>query len=237
MSEIAFGAGPTAIGWIDVVAVGWFAVLALAYQIATNRAHLYNRSISGAVQRHRVAWMLAMAERDNRSGDAILHGTLSQGNAFFASTCAIAIGGLAAIVGSSDKTDAFLDRLPFVARSSPLLWELKVVLLMGIFVFAFFKFAWAFRLTHYTAILIGAMPNPGAADAAAMARHAETTARISGFAAEHSNNGLRAFYYAAAVLAWFFHPLLFMAATTWVAIILVRRDFFSRSRSVMEQGL
>jgi uncharacterized membrane protein len=29
------------------------------------------------------------------------------------------------------------------------------VLLMSIFVYTFFKFAWAFRLTHYTAILIG----------------------------------------------------------------------------------
>ena len=41
-----------------------------------------------------------------------------------------------------------------------MLWEVKVLLLIGIFVFAFFKFAWAFRLTHYTAILIGAAPQP-----------------------------------------------------------------------------
>jgi uncharacterized membrane protein len=30
-------------------------------------------------------------------------------------------------------------------------------------------------------------------------------------------------------LARFFHPLLFMLATTWVIMILARRDFFSRS--------
>ena len=30
-------------------------------------------------------------------------------------------------------------------------------------------------------------------------------------------------------IAWFFHPLLFMLATTWVILILARRDFFSRS--------
>jgi uncharacterized membrane protein len=30
-------------------------------------------------------------------------------------------------------------------------------------------------------------------------------------------------------MAWFFHPLLFMLATTWVILILARRDFFSRS--------
>ena len=32
-----------------------------------------------------------------------------------------------------------------------------------------------------------------------------------------------------AVLAWFFHPAAFILATLWVLIILVRRDYFSRS--------
>jgi uncharacterized membrane protein len=40
--------------------------------------------------------MLNMARRDNRMLDAILLGGPGQGNAFFASTSAIAVGGLAA---------------------------------------------------------------------------------------------------------------------------------------------
>ena len=59
--------------------------------------------------------------------------------------------------------------------------------------------------------------------------HAERTARLIGLAGEHSNSGIRSFYHAIAALAWFFHPLLFMLATTWVVLILARRDFFSRS--------
>ena len=51
-----------------------------------------------------------------------------------------------------------------------------------------------------------------------------------GYAAEHANSGLRAFYYAIAGMAWFFHPVAFMLATSWILAILIRRDYFSRSR-------
>jgi len=37
--------------------------------------------------------------------------------------------------------------------------------------------------------------------------------------------------------AWFFHPLLFMLATSWVILILARWDFFSRSlRPIVDGG-
>lgn len=219
--------------WLDIAAFGWFLIVMIGYQRVTQFPALYARSITGATQRHRVAWMKAMLARDNRSSDAILLGTLSQGNAFFASTCAIAIGGLAAIVGSGEKADAFLQRLPYAATASPLLWEIKVVLLISVFVYAFFKFAWAFRLTHYTAIMIGAIPQPSGELDPVMDRQALSAAHISGLAAEHSNGGLRAFYHAAAVLTWFFNPVLFMLATTWVGLILLRRDFFSRSKRIL----
>ena len=227
------GAGLGQIDGIDIAAFVWFIAAMVGYQLMGHVPALYDRSLTGATQQHRVRWMRAMLTRDNRSSDAILLGTLSQGNAFFASTCAIAIGGLAAIVGSGEKADAFLQRLPFVAKASPLLWELKVLLLIGVFVYAFFKFAWAFRLTHYTAIVIGAIPQPGDAEPAVMELHALSAAKISGLAAEHANGGLRAFYYAAAVMTWFFNPVVFIAATTWVAIILMRRDFFSRSKRIL----
>ena len=223
-------AGIAGIDVLDWAALGWFALCAAGYHLLAKHPALFERSIAGAVQRQRLAWMRGMSARVQRAEDAILHSTLSSGNAFFASTTAIAIGGLVSIAGSGERADAVLSRMPYVAHSSPLLWELKVLLLIGIFVFAFFKFAWAFRLTHYTSIMIGAMPNPGTADAATVERQAAATAEISGLAAEHSNSGLRSFYYAAAAMAWFFGPLAFAAATSWVAIILARRDFFSRSQ-------
>ena len=218
---------------LDLIAAIWFAALLGGYRLLTGRPALERRSIVGAVQAHRVAWMCNMAGRDNRVLDAILLGGLGHGNAFFASTSAIVIGGLIALVGSGDKAQAFLEQLPYVAKASPVLFEIKILLLIGIFIYAFFKFAWAFRLSHYTGIMIGSTPLLKPDNEAVCRQHAECTARLIGIAAEHTNSGIRSFYHAIAALGWFFHPLVFMAATAWVLLILLRRDFFSRSNQVL----
>jgi uncharacterized membrane protein len=217
----------------DALAAAWFVGAIGLYRAVAEWGPLEARSIVHAVQSQRVAWLKNMARRDNRVLDAIVLQSLGQGNAFFASTSAIAIGGLTAIMGSGEKAQVFIEKLPYAAKASPQLWELKVILLMAIFIYAFFKFAWAFRLSHYTAIMIGATPIMTADSEGACDTHAERSARLIGFAAEHANSGLRSFYYAIAAMAWFYHPIAFVAATTWVLAILVRRDFFSRSLGVL----
>lgn len=214
---------------LDVAAAAWFVVSVALFDLLVRRAAHGTGTISGTIQSHRVQWMRNMADRDNRLMDTAILQSLSQGNAFFASTSAIAIGGTAALLGSGDIAHALLERIPMVARSTGALFELKLLFLASIFVYAFFKFAWAFRLSHYTGIMIGAMPIAGPSNADECDRHALRTAALIGVAAEHANSGLRAYYYAIAALAWFVHPLAFAAATTWVLAILVRREFYSRS--------
>jgi uncharacterized membrane protein len=216
----------------DLAALVWFCTLVCAYWLVTGYEPFANRTIVAAVQRQREEWMRNMARRDNRIVDAQLLGSLSQGNAFFASTSAIAVGGLAAMMGSAEKIQVMLERLPFVASPAVLL-EIKLLLLITIFIFAFFKFAWAFRLSHYAAIMIGSTPILGEGSPDECERHALSTARLIGIAAEHTNAGLRSFYYSIAAMAWFFHPLAFTVVATWVLLILVRRDFFSRSRRLL----
>ena len=213
----------------DLAALAFFLLAMLGYRFVCGFKAIEDRSLVGAVQRQRVSWMLVMAGRENRVLDAIVLQSLGQGNAFFASTTAIAIGGLTALMGSGEKAQAIVEKIPYVARSSAVLWEIKLLLIMAIFIFAFFKFAWAFRLSHYASIMIGATPVLTDANAENCSMHAVRTARLVGIAAEHANGGLRAFYYAIAALGWFFHPLLFAVGTAWILIILIRRDFFSRS--------
>ena len=218
---------------LDLVAVVWFIVAFGGYQIAAKWPILERRSIAGAVQSHRVAWMRNMARRENRMSDSVLMQQLGQGNAFFTSTAAIAIGGLATLLGSGDKVQSVLERLPLVTKSDPAMFDLKLLLLIAIFVYGFFKFAWAFRLTHYTGIMIGATPPASENNLPDCERHALAVASLVGIAADHANQGLRSFYYAFAAMSWIFHPALFICSTTWVLLILIRRDFFSRSRRVL----
>lgn len=218
---------------IDAVAFAWFALLVGGYWLLAERGRFRAQSIVGAVQIMRVQWMQTMVYRENRLMDAFLMNTLGQGNAFFASTSAIAIGGLATILPSGDRARAALEGLPMVSDTSPFMWDVKVLFLIAIFVFAFFKFAWAYRLSHYTAILIGATPLETATNQAEREHHGRQIAELIGIAADHANAGLRSYYYAMAAFTWFLHPILFMLATAWVVAILLRRDFYSHSRRVI----
>lgn len=215
---------------LDIVAVLWFFTLVVVYEIISRRNRNSAKSIAGAVQEHRRMWMLRMSERENRIMDSQLLGWLVNANAFFASTSAIAVGGLAALIGYGEMARPVFEDLPYAAPHVDGLWEFKVLFLVAIMIIAFFKFAWAFRLSHYTVIMVGATPDAKTPDADARKKHAAQTADVLGLLGEHANQGLRAFYYTIAGLTWFFHPLAFMVAIAWVLMILLRRDYYSKSR-------
>lgn len=224
---------PDTIPLFDLVAFAWFVAVIAAYEIASTRPRFYRKSIAAYVQNHRRDWMIEMSNRDNRIVDGQLLGWLVNANAFFASTTVIVIGGLAALLSYGEKAREIVEALPYAARSTAMLWEVKVIFLMMVMIYAFFKFAWAFRLSHYTVMMMGATPAHDSPDAEGRLRHAYRTAELLGLVGSHSNLGLRSFYYTIAGLMWFFHPIAFMIATSWVVIILVRRDFFSHSRAIL----
>jgi uncharacterized membrane protein len=216
--------------WLDLIAFTWFAVLTLVYVAVSGTSRTEGRTIMAAIHARRIEWMRNMAQRESRTEDLILLQNLATANTFFASTSVIAVGGLAALLGSGERAHTLLAQLPFVAKVDPLVFELKIIFLMFLFIYAFFKFAWAYRLAHYTAIMIGATPIASPEHAEACERYARSTARLAGLSAEHGHAGFRTYYFAIAGIAWFIHPVLFMIATLWIMVILVRREFFSRSR-------
>lgn len=218
---------------LDLIAFAWFITLIAAFEFIATRPAIHRHSIACFVQNHRRGWMIRMSERDNRIVDGQLLGWLVNANAFFASTSVIVIGGIAALLSYSDTARTIVAGLPYAAPTSPAMWAIKTFFLMMVMTYAFFKFAWAFRLSHYTVMMMGATPAHDCPDPAARLDHAERTAKLLGLVGWHSNLGLRSFYYTIAGLLWFFHPLAFMAAATWVVLILVRRDFFSNSRAIL----
>ena len=123
-------------------------------------------SLSARMNRYREVWMRRMLDRDARMVDMQIMASLQNGTAFFASTSLIAIGGALALLRATNDALAVLRELPIDLSPSPALWEIKCVGLILIFVYAFFKFAWSYRLFNYVAILLGAMPP------ASTARHA-----------------------------------------------------------------
>ncbi|MEC9368914.1 MAG: DUF599 family protein [Pseudomonadota bacterium] len=220
----------------DALALGWFALLVGGYSYATRYGALARRGLVAAISAQRYAWMKGMADRNNRMVDIQVLNNLSRGNGFFASTSVLVTGAFAALFGAYD-IQALLDRIPLLHASTPFVWQLKVLFEMSIFVFAFFKFAWAFRLSHYTAIMVGATPNPTHSNARRRHAHAAETAKLACLVGEHSNIGLRAYYFGLAGLGWFIHPAVFMLTTALVVLVLYRREYHSRALAAIKGSL
>ncbi len=213
---------------LDVTAMAWFLACWVGYTLAADSSRLRRRSMTAAMHEHRKGWMVAMLKRENRIVDIQIIGNQLNGAAFFASTTILAVGGLFALLGATDKAMAILADLPVALSTSRLAWEVKILLLVMTFIYAFFKFAWAFRLYNYCSVLIGSVPieadnDPKAPEVATRA------AAVNRLAARHFNQGLRAYFFILAALSWFVHPFLFMATTAWVVWVLYRREFRSRS--------
>ena len=126
------------IALIDYVALGWFVVCWLGYNYLADHSKWRVRSVSAAMDRYRTDWMRAMLQRDLRVIDTTILGNILTGTGFFASTTILVAGGLIAALGAGETAVAVLRDLPFVAPTSRGLFELKVLVMLTIFVIAFF---------------------------------------------------------------------------------------------------
>ena len=206
---------------------------------ARQRAQL-RPSILATTNQWRRRWMLQATFRDNRIVDSAVTQSLSASPQFFASTSILIIGGLLAALGATDKASGLVQEIPFAARTSALVFDLKLALLAAIFVHAFFRFTWSLRQYSFGAIIVGAAPEAKqftGMDDAQRELFADRAGRVMGLAAETFNGGLRAYYMSFAAVSWFFSAWAFMAATAAVLVVLYRREFRSEVLLALREGL
>jgi len=144
--------------WIDILALGFFVLEWAVYAVTLEHTAYGRDSLSARMHLYREIWMRRLLDREARMVDMQVMASLQNGTAFFASTSLLAVGGALALLRSTKEALAVLGELPINLSPSPALWEIKCVGLILIFIYAFFKFAWSYRLFNYVAILLGAMP-------------------------------------------------------------------------------
>ena len=93
--------------------------------------------------------MERMLERELRTSDVNILATLIRSNALFASTTIFILAGLMTILGGFGAAREAVSQLSFAVQASPELWELKGMVLLLIFVYAFFKFVWSMRQFNF----------------------------------------------------------------------------------------
>jgi uncharacterized membrane protein len=220
--------------WIDWAAVlVFFGSWAGYAQFARQRAGS-KQSVLGATNAVRRLWMLQTTYREVRVIDGVVIQSLSSSPSFFASTTILIIGGLLAVLGG-DKANELVRDLPFAARTTTLIFDVKLILLLGIFVYVFFRFTWSMRQYTFGALLVAAAPEAERFISEGLSREdfADRAGRVVGLAAETFNDGLRGYYFAFAAIGWFFSPFVFMLATIGVVTILYQREFRSEVLSVL----
>lgn len=224
-------------GTLDIIGIVFFAAAWVGYHYAVELGPHAAKSLNMRMNLRRATWVREAMARDNRIVDTQVMNGLQNGTAFFASTSLIAIGGTLTLLQSTDRVVAIFADLPLGTAPTRAAWEMKVIGLALIFGYAFFKFAWSYRLFNYCVILLGALPSPRQATPDEIEQAVHETTQMNIAAGRHFNRGQRAFFFALAYMGWFLGPVTFLLFTGAVLIAMYRRQFASDAARVFRPSV
>lgn len=222
---------------LDFAAIIWFLFIAVFYSWYSEAGPKSHTTLTAYMNRQRESWLRITLQRELRIVDTSIVTGLQNGTAFFASASLLGIGGCFTILRSSNEVFGILKDLPLRVADNQVQWEIKVFGLLLIYAYAFFKFGWSFRLWNYASILIGALPLPEETDKDKTEKALQSALAMNRIAGQHFNRGLRTFFLSIGFIGWFIGPIAFIIATTWIVIVLYRRQFSSDSRLAAEMGM
>ena len=207
----------------DTIALCWFLFCWIAYGLFAERSGHSRGKLAALTDRYRLEWARQILKRESRIMDPPLVGVMVNSVSFYANTSIYIIAALMAVLGTLDKVVKLAADLPFGETVGQDLTEAKILLLLVVFVIAYFKITWSLRQYNLLAVMIGAAP-PATSDDATQESFARKIAAVSSSAGNEFNRGIRAYYFGVAALSWFIQPWLFFFATTVVVIVMYQRN-------------
>jgi len=217
------------------VALAWFLTCWVGYTFYSKRKAENTECLSAQLYTYRIDWVRNIMRRENRISDLALLNNLVQMVNFLATTNIFVLAGAVTVLYSSSHIIDLLSNHPFVASTSVEEVQIKLMTLVLIFVYAFFRFTWAMRQHTFVSILIGAAPiaTPGQPLTQDQEDFAIQVAKVSDRAAHDFNYGLRSYYFALSLLPWFINPWIFIFTATLVVAVLYIREFRSRTLRIL----
>jgi uncharacterized membrane protein len=210
---------------LDWVALAWFVVCWFGYEQVVERGWSGRRTLLEETHKLRLGWGRVMLTRDPRIVDVALIANLLPSLSFYANTSIYIIAALFAALGTLDQLIAMASGLPFSRVLSREATEIKLLILLGVFVIAYFKFTWSLRQFNLLSITLGSVPQKAGSEE--LERQAQKFAAVNSCAGNDFKRGLRAYYFGMAVMSWMVSPWLFMLSTIVIVIVLARREFSS----------
>jgi uncharacterized membrane protein len=184
-------------------------------------------SLSVIMSMQRRRWVANAVHRDTPL-DAILAGNLMGSVSFLASTSVLLVLAVFTAFGNLTALTDTLTTVGLKASYSTHDVQIHLFATLSIFVLSFFAFTLALRQFNHFCILLGAIEH-----SEYVARdEIDGIARLNTLAAKNFNNGIRAYYFAVPMVAWFASEWLAIAATVLTVGFMIHREFFSTAHRV-----
>jgi len=225
---------------LDIVSFFWFLACWVGYSLFARKQAKKRNSLSSVLYRYRKEWVLKLSKSGMSEVDSDLLGSLERQVSFMASTSLLILASLVTVLSAASEGFMDMSSLQFVDDISLEIVQMKLLLMIFIFVYGIFTFSWALRQYGFCFILFGSSFNTvryykdnDKYQAQAVPRNFKAVAKVLDRAAHSYNYGIRAYYFAMAALVWFINDWFFMAACAVVIFVLYRREFMSSSLQAM----
>jgi uncharacterized membrane protein len=220
----------------DILSLLVFLSSWISYEVIYNEKKKDHDNLTTVVNRYRKLWMSEAFNRKAKIVDATIINTLRASASFFASTSLLIVAGLITGIASSEKGVSILSTLPFMNTITSELWEIKMLFLILIFVYAFFEFTWCLRMYNFSCLFVGSThENQVVTDNDIKDKFADTATKVFYMASNHFNFGIKAYYFSLAALTWFINPVLMVLLGFIIIYILYRREFKSDTFKVLKE--
>jgi len=184
-------------------------------------------SLSVIMSMQRRRWV-ANATRRESPLDAILSANLMSSVSFLASTSVLLVLAIFAAIGQISSVIEALNGVGMGIDYTPSDLRIHFVVMLTIFTLSFFAFTLALRQFNHFCIMIGAMDHTGRVTEPEI----DAIAQLNTLAAKNFNNGIRAYYFSVATVAWFASPWLAIVASLVTVAFLIHREFFSSAHRI-----
>ena len=193
-----------------------------AYNLTVPLIEKRRPSLSSIMNMQRRRWVANAARRESPF-DAILSGNIMGSVSFLASTSVLLVLAVFAVFGQVPTLMDALNSISIEHNFSQADIQIHLMVMLVLFVLAFFAFTLSLRQFNHYCIMLGALDH----DRLTTDEEIEAIARMNALGAKNFNTGIRAYYFAAPTVAWFVSEWLAVAAAIATILVLAHREFFS----------
>lgn len=202
----------------------------LVYARTIGHADRLRPSMTALMYAQRRRWV-SNAVRRETPFDAILSSTIMGAVSFFASTTVLLILTLFAVFGQVGAIHDMLTAISPASHFTALDLRIHIAVLLAMFSLAFLDFTLSLRQFNHYCILLGAVDHNTEPDE----NEVDAITALNALGARYFNNGIRAYYFSAASMAWFISAWAAIAAALVVIAFVVYREFFSAPHGIVEK--